>query len=283
LPCLLLLRTPKPYSKWLSAAGIASLLLLPWMFRTYVLTGWLVFPFPLMDIFDTDFKMPTALVSFSQLEISMWPKFPGMEAEFAELYPPLSWIPAWFSRQSAGTLFLIAGAALTPVPVLWARFKRSFPDLPFLLTLTLWAGVLYWFFLAPDIRFGKPFLLGACIAGLFALLTIFPLDRLFSHPQTSRWFLFIVLFIVLLMQVRGTGALGMPKTLLESRRWLVQEPHPASVTLQLYAVPVKGGVIYVPAGDERCFNSPLPCAPGETRNLEFRSDTLLSGFRISRP
>jgi hypothetical protein len=41
------------------------------MFRTYVLTGWLVFPFPLMDIFDTDFKMPTALVSFYQLEISM--------------------------------------------------------------------------------------------------------------------------------------------------------------------------------------------------------------------
>jgi hypothetical protein len=63
----------------------------------------------------------------------------------------------------------------------------------------------------------------------------------------------------------------------------VQEPHPASVTLQLYAVPVKGGVIYVPVGDERCFNSPLPCAPGETRNLEFRSETLLPGFRISRP
>ena len=52
------------------AAGLA--VLIPWLVRNVVLTGWLIYPFEAVDLFSVDWKVPLELMQHDADQIKAW-------------------------------------------------------------------------------------------------------------------------------------------------------------------------------------------------------------------
>jgi hypothetical protein len=63
---------------WLKIASVAALILLPWLARNVILSGYLVYPFPAVDIFQFDWKIPHDRAVVEQQIIQAWAKIPGV-------------------------------------------------------------------------------------------------------------------------------------------------------------------------------------------------------------
>ena len=143
------------------------LIILPFILRNIILTGYILYPFPQIDLFSFDFKVPWGDAMYDQLEISVWGR--GYTDVLQHDMSVSGWFPAWFA--GIGTLnrglFLLdlAAAILSPVLLLFKKNRR--PAL-WCAYLALAASFVYWFFSAPLIRYGCVFvyLLAAFFAGL---------------------------------------------------------------------------------------------------------------------
>ncbi len=135
---------------------------IPWLVRNYFLGGYLVFPSTIPDLFNPDWKVPAWAVNFDKDIIYNWAKWPRLGAEKVENMSIPEWMPFWFSKLSAFWKVFLCFGLVSPLLVASLYGKRrnegGYKDI-----LTMWmvsfAGVLFWFFSAPDPRFGFPFIL----------------------------------------------------------------------------------------------------------------------------
>lgn len=97
------------------AAGI--ILILPYFIRNYFITGWLVYPFPALDIFAPDWKIPLDGVRHEADEVVVWARYTKDTALIGQSIK--EWFPVWWSEQGAANRCLsvsaFAGAAVFAV------------------------------------------------------------------------------------------------------------------------------------------------------------------------
>ncbi len=135
-----------------------SLVLAPFLARNVVQTGYLLYPFPQIDLFSFDFKVPWGDAMYDQLEISVWGK--GIRDVLQADMPVRGWFPAWFAGLSGleKCLFLLDAAAVLLVPVLllarMLRARRKPAVSVWIAYAALAASFGYWFTSAPLIRYG---------------------------------------------------------------------------------------------------------------------------------
>ncbi len=139
-----------------SAVGIV----LPFLTRNVIISGYLLYPYPSIDLFRVDWKMPAALADYDRIEIMAW----GRQLGYATHDTPfLQWFPNWYRAMNAGEQFLfwanlicIVGIAV----VLLCRGikgKGSFPTAIFYVVCTVQLNM--WFWTAPLTRYGGAYLL----------------------------------------------------------------------------------------------------------------------------
>lgn len=145
--------------------GIGLLFGLPWVARNIILSGYLIYPFPGIDLFAFDWKIPIERTHHERDYVEFWAKFRIHEAYMNVEYlkkPFAEWVPMWWDRQ--GNFFnrpIWVITVLSPVVMLShlasPRRRADFSLLlfPYLVTL---AGFLFWFLSAPDFRFGYAFI-----------------------------------------------------------------------------------------------------------------------------
>ena len=158
----------------LALMGLGSLLIVaPWAGRNVVLSGYLVYPEPEINIFNVDWKIPPEQAAYERTVIQAWARIPREDALTVMKMPFATWVNAWYQnlplRQRAmlwGCLLgpASAGLAFLFLPGLRRRVGRVFRRL-FLGWMLAWAGLIYWFFSAPDFRFGIGFVLAALVLG----------------------------------------------------------------------------------------------------------------------
>lgn len=87
--------------------GLGLLVCLPWMVRTVVISGWLLYPFPALDLFSVDWKMPAGPIALDAAQIKTW----GRALNNAALVdmPMREWFPGWFAALSGMEKLLILG------------------------------------------------------------------------------------------------------------------------------------------------------------------------------
>lgn len=137
--------------------GLGTMILLPFLIRNILISGWLVYPFTIIDLFSVDWKIPKGIVDYDAKEIQVWGRGIYDVTRYGE--PPGKWMRGWFAAQTAtDRLFILAGMAAVPVSLgaLAAGALKGAErqrDMMFA-AVTVNLSFLFWMFSAPLIRYG---------------------------------------------------------------------------------------------------------------------------------
>lgn len=235
--------------KPMAAAGV---LLGLWMARGITLSGCAVFPSPFSCIPNLPWALPRIQAELEMVGIRSWAREP-MQFDYARVMAGWTWLGPWGQRAlqaSTFRLFLFGGIAGCITAVVQRRVCRP--------VIAAYAGILlclaYWFWSAPDVRFGSGYLATAGILGLsMACAAYFPDTALVGRLALDAVALSVLLGIASLMQLGNTWAI-------ENR---------TSYTMRIGP---DGRQIWVPYGkydNMHCWDHPLPCSPYfEPENLK---------------
>lgn len=138
------------------AAGLA--VLAPWLVRNVIISGYLVYPYAGLDLFNPDWKMDPAVLADDSQDIRMFARGIRSAAEYDNSL--VGWVPRWFLANGTGDrIAIIVGAVC--IPLVLYLIGRSLRKKEYGLTALLSAGVLnlvFWFFSAPHMRYGGPYI-----------------------------------------------------------------------------------------------------------------------------
>ncbi|MCU0395730.1 MAG: hypothetical protein MUF29_07455 [Chitinophagaceae bacterium] len=152
-----------PYHTWRKKIKLnwilpATLILAPWMARTYVMSGFLIYPFLRAPYLHPDFALPEIQSQLEHFFLTSAPKFLDRDVPPFQPVGLASWFPEWFLSQFtrhfnlAFSALLLALSSLIWVPLLQ---KRSIIPRP---AFYVWTGMMVtifvWLLMSPDYRFG---------------------------------------------------------------------------------------------------------------------------------
>ena len=130
---------------------------LPFFIRNVLLSGWLVYPFTQMDLFETAWKIPKGVADYDAKEIQVWGRGYTDVARYD--ISVKEWLPDWF-RSLAGSDKLLVMAAVVSLAVLlvygigmlcgWWRRRPCI----LLIQVTVAASFVFWLCTSPLIRYG---------------------------------------------------------------------------------------------------------------------------------
>lgn len=256
--------------------GTGLLVAAPWVIRTVLISGWLVYPFPALDLFSFDWKMSAEVAQVDAAQIKTWAR--GLY-DAAKIGVPFSeWFPAWFLRELTVTEKLLIGADLagcvfTAVCALAALVRRMVshekqPRKDELLVLgTLCCSYLFWQLSAPMVRYGYAYIL------LVAALNMgYAAQSWLRRDGLLRC-------LILLYGIYKLGMMGLyVKDTCTDDRYLWQTDYG---TYELGSYEVGSITFYYPLQGDRTGYDPFPAAPAQG-GFELRGDDLSDGFRSGR-
>ena len=152
----------------------AVILNLPYLIRNVIISGWLIYPFPSLDLFDLPWKIPKGSAINDANEIRTWARYVNDATKIDQSV--FEWAPVWWQGQSQmERLFSLAALAALFFGLVWivAAFIRLIRaakvtgcdervlklQKKLFLELIIVLSLLFWFFSAPLIRYGYLYLL----------------------------------------------------------------------------------------------------------------------------
>ena len=134
---------------------------LPFIIRNVILSGYLVYPFPSIDIFNFDFKIPKGMAEYDAKEIQVWGRGYSDVLRFDE--PMSKWLPDWFGNldiiDKAAFLLAVTGLLVVAALIIYYLVKKAyfvFPQL--LIVMVIDASFVFWLMTSPNLRYGCIFL-----------------------------------------------------------------------------------------------------------------------------
>ncbi len=261
---------------WKKIGGYVAVCLavvLPFLLRNVMISGYLLYPYPEIDLFLVDWKMPAFTALFDRYEIRVWGQgvrdITKWNAPFGE------WFPTWFSSIGKGNVGLLTANPLCILIVfalsIYACYKKDGKWLH--LTIVIIAGLMLWMVGSPDIRYGGCYLgmmpmlcagmilskvqrkiperiAGSIAIGLILCLIVFSLKSVCGYDRFIGF-----------SQVRGAHAY-------QDRACLETE--------------LNGLPVYYPEDGDQTGYDPFPSLPYAERLelIEMRGDTYRQGFRM---
>lgn len=149
------------WKKIASFVVMGLLVLLPFLIRNMMISGWLLYPFAGIDIFNVTWKVPRSLVEYEAYWVYSWGRLPGENTILTMESGVFAWVPAWISHLSVvqkGEVFL---ATFSSVAIIICFIKdriqkNNFTSIIGQYELVLGivvVNLIYWFVSAPDVRF----------------------------------------------------------------------------------------------------------------------------------
>jgi hypothetical protein len=262
------------------AAALVSpaFLLLPWLARSTILSGYPLFPATIFA-FHVPWKVPLSAARWYALGVHSWGR--GPESHFEDTQG-FRWLADWLNhalrnRPSFQVPLAIGLASLAiALAVRFSEREKPLPAYPWLsLLFPGLAGILFWFVASPDPRFAQ-FSIWTTAATLGAwAITSMDFQRPSSHtrPAHTR----IILATLFLSLIWCLISLGWKEPLRALRG--VQQPPPLPTPTLILRHTLSGLAVYVPAEGGNCWNAPLPCTPYFDPSLRLRdASSLRWGF-----
>lgn len=279
---------------------ISLVVLIPWITRNLILTGYLAYPTQVLDIFNFDWEVPIQNVINDQKWIYSWGRIPGMSHNEVLSMPLNEWFSKWWEVKSPFMKQLFNISYFSPVIFLVLINSTKYNKFRvFLCWIIFLAGFLMWFFTAPDYRFAY---------GIIILSIVFPIlliddilkyiqDKLikyihlkyFNYLNTGvKVIVFIYLFIYGVNFIKiGAGEIKkyVPEKSFTSLIYIPYSfenvKNKQNVTFNEHQI--NGITTYTPSeGNDQCFDK-FPCSPYYFKNIELRGSTLKNGFRVKKP
>lgn len=253
--------------------GLGVAILAPWLVRNVILSGYLVYPFPYIDLFKADWKMPYDSVIAEKRVNHGWARLPDSRWKESLDMPLAEWIPEWLKLQRPYKLTIVAAFLLMPVYLAMTLFRMrgtGWKDVRMILYGIACSGVIFWFANAPDPRFGFGFIFIALVIPIAPFI-----QRIVARfrDASSVGMLSILILYLALQSYRSIRVL--PKT--TDILW-APVPYPIE---SLWSERL-GNRVFYGAMTGFCWDAPLPCTPILNRRMRPRGDNLESGFRIDQ-
>lgn len=250
----------------------------PWLIRTVWISGYLLYPFPALDIFSVDWKLPAQAAALDAAEIKTWGR--GLNNAALVNMPMTEWFPQWFQTMlpKLGKLFIIAdiiSIILGFIMLIISLFRRKADKIKDigLVWLAIAASYLFWQLSAPLIRYGYAYilLLIAMTGGM--MWTAICIKIKYIDTGSMDRILCILLLMLGLVKIWSLG--GYIVTQSNLPYYVVQQNY-GSYKLDSYEV--NGVTFYYPISGDRVGYDAFPAIPRKVE-IEFRGDTLKQGFR----
>lgn len=249
------------------------LIAMPYLVRNVIISGYLIYPYPELDLFHFDWKMQERVLRSDRREIMAWgrgikdPKRYG--AVFSE------WFPEWF--QSIHVLWKVLliitlAAGVTAVFYLLREIKKYGFNQWSVLIVTCIGGLFYWLFTAPLPRYGAVYMLmipcivipklitdsgGNCFAEKWAVITV--------KYAVFASLCFYTVFFWFYSTRYDAGGLA-PS---------IQEGY---ADRRVKKINAEGIDFYVPWEGDQTGYEPFPSSLGALAGLQLRGETLAEGF-----
>jgi hypothetical protein len=270
----------------------ALLLYLPWLGRNIILSGWLVYPFPYVDLFHVDWKAPREILLVDNY-FTRYSPILGDKLKYVHQKPSLvflDWFPSWFLnvRHIAPAIFLVMVMAFFS-PLLWlARYitRRKPANAADILYWLVYAMIWVWAITSPDARFGISFM---ALSVALVLLPAVEGDR--RMPATvlpalliafTAWYLYSDYRFVKKDQKKRIDLQAID----DKNPWIYPRYDAGYMLRSAQGLPytfMKNGVkLYHPTHRLPCNENSLPCMGWGYGEIEMRGNTLDDGFRNTR-
>ncbi len=258
-------------------ALVALIILAPWFARNLILSGYWIYPAPFLVNLSPnwDWKIPLNNVIGEARSIQAWARIPGQNADRVLAMPLRSWLKEWFGNLTKNQRVVVLAAVLSPIifaisGLTWLRrkiFFGSYTDL----YIVGYIGVIFWFYEAPDIRFGYGVLASTVLlAGTPLLIWIL------QKVPRQKYVVFGLIAVITLYQA-GVFYKSIEFKTLESRIVL-----PADYgSLPTVPCSIRGMKLMCAEYYNECDYGPFPCIPpgSASKKVEMRGASLRDGFR----
>ncbi|MGA7193492.1 MAG: hypothetical protein WBW94_07650 [Anaerolineales bacterium] len=262
----------KDWRRSVILVGTAFFILLPWFMRNIVLSGYLIFPIPQINLFSFDWKYPLNAAIQTRDGLLWFNRFPVNTKEYVGM-STVQWLPLWFHQLARSQKILFLLALVSPMGLfayIFSRATRKLANGYIIAFLINYIGVFFWLFTAPILRFGYAYLLASTI--LASTLMILSFNT--SIGNSSSIFSFPLIIFALLFQLFILTTTTNLSTL-SQRALLPADYYPSNVL----PCPIDNSTFYCAQKLGLCDYEAFPCIPKHRDNVELRGLTLQDGFR----
>lgn len=256
--------------------AMGAIVLAPWAIRTALISGYLLYPFPTLDVLNVDWKIPAEAVVRDAAEIKTWGR--GLNQAALVGMPVTEWFPHWFSTMlpTLGKVFILADyvcvavfiGLLLAALIRYGKKKnsvRELDDLPVLACMVLSFG--FWQLSAPLLRYGYAYVL------LIIVLTVGILYQKLKIPALAERICWI--FLLVFVAAKALTLVKYAWSVSDEPYYISQQDYG---TYELSSFEINEVRFYYPLSGDRVGYEPFPAIPAEVE-IEFRGDGLQDGFR----
>ena len=250
--------------------GAGVLTLLPFLIRNVILSGWLLYPFTFVDLFDVPFKIPKGMADYDSKEIQVFGRGYSDVTRYEE--PITAWFQDWAAAlDPVNLVFLILaflGFLLFTGFAAYGIKKRKKEMAEYLLVMgTMGICFLFWLTSAPLIRYGCVYLwLFPGITWGFLYLKVTPyLDRYK-----------IGLILLFLFGIYKAGNFVVETARSGTTEYLVLQKDYENFETVPYEL--HGYTFYYPKEGDRTGYADFPASPVKAEDI-FLGDTIKDGFK----
>lgn len=241
----------------------------PWMARTVIITGWLLYPLPELDLFDFDWETPAYLIRIDAFQIKVWAR--GTHDTGNPWAGITEWFPNWFRNEIFNTEKLLILADITAellcvVLAIYILIKKQWEKLDILLVLVMVAcSYTYWQLTAPMMRYGYAYVL------LLAALMIGYILQ-YSKTISRAAYLFLIIYGVYKLYICTSW-------IVDTRHWPSYIWQETYGTYEMESYEVDGVTFYYnPLSGSMGYDF-FPSICEKVYDFELRGDGLKDGFR----
>jgi hypothetical protein len=269
-------------SPWQITTGVIKLLAVPalivsvWSLRGILLSGCPVYPSS-TGCLNVSWAVPDRYVEREANWIYAWSRWPNQDTE--KVLSSSDWLKPWFHSVIDGNHFTVDYPVLASILcliVVWILYVRQ-PAVRkvdktwFMTLIPILMGMLFWFLVAPDVRFAHSLFWILPVAMVFILLKVL---ETFGNINTI---VIMLLFLALNINV-PLGFLSYP-----FMRSSLDGYQPIPVASLMEKQTLSGLTVLVPAKGDQCWDSKIPCTPYFDPSLRYTNNGYFPRFTAADP
>ncbi|MCB9827685.1 hypothetical protein H6803_02040 [Candidatus Nomurabacteria bacterium] len=240
---------------------LSALIIAPWLVRNIMISGYLIFPYPQVDLFNLQYKVPKETAYETFYDIKNWART-GTTMSM----PFIEWVKTWSSNfQYIDIVSLLSLSLLFLVIFHMIIYNRKNHD--FLIYCCIGVvGIFFWFFTAPDTRFGMVYFVYSTYLSTYY---IFKNIRKSSDVKIVYTLTLVSYFLISLISDVGI--------------WNQYRNENINYYPEVYTESLSNGIsINVLEKGDQCWYTPLPCTYKVNTGLKLIGTTLEDGFKIDK-
>lgn len=251
---------------------LLSIIVVPFLMRNLILSGYLMYPSPFPDIFSFDWKIPLADIRFEQNLIRSW----AFDSDFPVCgernFYSSGRIIGWLGRIGTYNQALLVMLILSFLSLFKKPFDKNLnSSFLHIFYIFLILSMIFWFFSAPAPRF---------IMGIMLLAIIIPVDNFLNQlkAHSAHRSFWIVAFYILLLFTFSASRYTTPKALSSQGSIIkpVKPPQPSSTVITLNNVKYN----YIDPENIKSYDLSIPASPQYREGLVMRGTDIKQGYKI---